>query len=368
LLRRDDQASSPLMARRLGGLQQHMTLRRNAALGPWWQLVIRLALMLALLAFVIGFHWIERESLRDNYDGHVSFVDIIYFTMISATTTGYGDIVPVTDQARLFDALIVTPIRIFFILILAGTAYTFVIKRVWNRWIMQRIQSTLRDHVVVVGFGVSGSQAVRELIARGTRPQNIVVIDRDADNLALAEELGCAVLQADATRDTVLQSVKADCACALIISAGSDDTSILVTLTARHVAPKVRISVVVRNADNELLARQAGATTVINPVSFAGLLMAGSAQGPVVHDYIADLASVSGRVRLVERGVRDEEIGQPLSAISGGLGVRIYRDGAPIGFWEPGARALEPGDTVVEIVPTCRAEAEENLSVVPARG
>ena len=57
----------------------------------------------------------------------------------------------------------------------------------------------------------------------------------------------------------------------MIVSAGRDDTSILITLTARHLAPHLPISIVVRNEDNELPARQAGATTVINPVSFAGL-------------------------------------------------------------------------------------------------
>lgn len=334
----------------------HLLLRRQSALGPWAQFWIRVALMIALLAFVVGFHWIERDSLRDNLDEHVSFSDIIYFTMISATTTGYGDVVPVTDQARLFDALIVTPIRIFFILILAGTAYTFVIKRVWNKWIMQRLQRTLHDHIIVVGFGVSGSQAVREMIARGTKASAIVVIDRNAANLEEAEEIGCAVLQADATRDTTLSAVKVERARALIVSAGSDDTSILVTLTARHLAPDLRVSVVVRNADNELLARQAGATTVINPVSFSGLLMASSTGGPIVHDYLSDLASMSGRVRLVERVATLKEIGQPLSAIATGLGVRIYRGGEPIGFWEKGVDALREGDTIVEIVPTCPAE------------
>lgn len=344
-----------------------MTLRRNSSLGPWTQFAIRVALMLGLLAFIIGFHWIERDSLRDNYDGHVSLSDIIYFTMISATTTGYGDVVPVTDQARLFDALIVTPIRIFFILILAGTAYTFVIKRVWSKWLMERIQNALKDHVVVVGYGVSGAEAVKELIARGTDPRRIVVIDCEEDAIRDAEELGCAVLAADATRDTTLQAVRIAQAKALIVSAGSDDTSILVTLTARHIAPHLKITVKVRNTDNELLARQAGATTVVNPVSFSGLLLAGSAEGPVVHDYIADLASMSGRVQLIERDVREAEVGRPLAEIEPGLGVRIVRNGQPIGFWEEGAKALRPGDTIVEIVPTCAHEKDLEPRVVPSR-
>ena len=344
-----------------------MTLRRNSSLGPWAQFAIRVAAMLFLLVFIVGFHWFERESLKDNHDNVVSFVDIIYFTMISATTTGYGDVVPVTDQARLFDALIVTPIRVFFILILAGTAYTFVIKRVWSKWVMQRIQSALTDHIVVVGYGVSGSEAVKELIARGTPPKNIVVIDCSAEALEGAEDLGCAVLQADATRDQTLEAVRVAEARSLIIAAGSDDTSILVTLTARHLARDVQITITVNNADNELLARQAGATTVVNPVSFAGLLLAGSASGPVVHDYIADLASMAGRVRLSEREVRPEEVGRPIHDIGPGLGVRVIRDGKPIGFWEAEAKELRAGDLILEIVPTCIHEADVKPTVVPAR-
>jgi voltage-gated potassium channel len=53
--------------------------------------------------------------------------------MISATTTGYGDIVPVTENTRMFDALVVTPIRIFFLLIFVGSAYLFVARRSWER-------------------------------------------------------------------------------------------------------------------------------------------------------------------------------------------------------------------------------------------
>ena len=69
--------------------------------------------------------------------------------MISATTTGYGDIVPVTAETRLFDAFVVTPIRIFFLLIFIGSAYLFVARRSWERFLMKRIERTLHDHVVV---------------------------------------------------------------------------------------------------------------------------------------------------------------------------------------------------------------------------
>lgn len=336
----------------------HVLLRRKAALPVWAQLGWRVGLVLGLLAFVVFLHWIERDGLRDNYDGHVSFVDVIYFTMISITTTGYGDIVPTGDHTRLFDALVVTPIRIFFVLIFIGTAYTFVLRRTWDKWRMEKLQRTLTGHVVVAGAGTTGGEAVDELIARGTPPASIVVIDCAEDALERPESLGCLILLADATRDKVLQEVRIAEASAMIVSGGRDDTSILITLTARHLAPDIPISVVVKNEDNELLARQAGATTVINPVSFAGLLLASSTHGPHLSDYLADLASTSGRVQLGERPARAEELGKPLSAIRDGLGVRLYRDGVPHGFWEPEAQSLREGDVIVEIVPTAATEAE----------
>lgn len=216
---------------------------------------------------------------------------------------------------------------------------------------MARIQKALTGHIIIAGFGTSGSEAVNELLARGEKPETLVVIDSDDGSLALAEALGCNVLKGDATRDRTLQDVAIDRARAIVISAGRDDTSILITLTARHLAPDLPISVVVRAEDNELLARQAGATTVINPASFAGLLLAGSVQGQHIANYLADLASVDGRVRLVQRSVSASEVGQSLRDIATGLGVRIYRGGKPYGFWDTEAARLEAGDVIVEIVP-----------------
>jgi voltage-gated potassium channel len=243
----------------------------------------------------------------------------------------------------------VTPIRIFFLLILAGTAYSFFIKRLWDKYVMRQLQKGLCDHIIIAGFGSSGSEAVAELVARGSEPSSLVVIDCNEEALTHAHDYGCMVLQGDATRDATLQAVHVERARALLVTAGRDDTSILVCLTARHLAPRLPITVSVRASDNELPARAAGATTVINPVSFAGLLMAGSAQGSGVADYLADLASARGRVQLRERMITADEVGRPLAEISSGVGLRILRDGAAISFEDPGACTLRQGDRIIEL-------------------
>lgn len=316
----------------------------------WVDLSWRVALVFGLIALVLLLHWVGRDGLKDNLDNHISFVDVLYFTTVTVTTVGYGDIVPVTPEARLFESLFVTPIRLFVWLIFLGTAYSLFLRNILYRWRMARIQADLHNHIIVTGFGTSGQEAVHELLARGTDPREIVVIDGSEQALELAEAQGCNILCGDSTRDRTLKDVAIHRARSMIVSAGRDDTSILITLTARHLAPRLPISIVVRNEDNELPARQAGATTVINPVSFAGLLLAGSTSGKHIADYMADLAASGGRVKLNERFVKPQEIGGPLSAITTGLGVRIYRDDRPIGFWEDGARQLQTGDLIIEIV------------------
>jgi voltage-gated potassium channel len=316
----------------------------------WFALAWRAAMVLLLIGIALSVHWLDRGGLRDNVDGAISFPDVLYFTMITITTVGYGDIVPVTERARLFDTFVVTPIRLFIWLIFLGTAYDFLLKRTWDRWRMAIIQRTLQGHIVVVGYGASGAEAVRELLDRGTAPEAIVVIDERQDARDAAAALGVAVVEGDATRNATLEAVRIDRARALIVAAGRDDTSILIVLTAHGLAPDVPISVSIRARDNVGLAHQAGAATVINPVSFTGLLLAGSTGGGHVAEYITDLASNHGPIMLHERTVRPDEIGQPLSGIDTGVGLRIYRDGDAHECGTPAVEKLEAGDRIIEIV------------------
>jgi voltage-gated potassium channel len=337
--------------KRLPTERTHYTLRRRDRTPAWLDLSWRILLAFALIGIALAVHWFDREGLRQNSGEPISFADVLYFTMITVTTVGYGDIVPVTQQARMFDTFVVTPIRLFVWLIFLGTAYDFLLKRVWEKWRMRVIQRNLDGHVIVAGYGLSGSEAVGELIRRGTDPQTIVVIDDDPAALRAAECCDVTVMEGNATRNAALDAAQVGRARSIIVAAGRDDTSILIVLTARRLAPDVPISVVIRSEDNEAIAHQAGASTVINPASFAGLLLAGSTQGAHIAEYMADLAAAGGQVALRERTVTADEVGKPLAQIGTGLGHRIYRGERSFGFWELEAGRLETDDVIVEVVP-----------------
>ena len=325
-------------------------LRLPARLGVGTSLALRIVLVQALFALAVGGHWWEREGLKDNIDDHISFSDVVYFTAITVTTVGYGDIVPASDAARMFDTFVVTPIRLFVWLIFLGTAYGFFFERGWQQVRTRMTQRKLDGHVVVCGYGTGGAAAVDELIAQGVASDRIVVVDKDAARAEAATQAGVIAITGDATHDDVLQAACIARAARVIVAPSRDDAAALIVLSARRLAPTARISVSVRAAENADLLHQAGADAIINPVLLGGQLLARAATNGHAVDYITDLAAARGRVALCERAVRANEVGQPLSAISTGMGVRIIRAGQPIGWFDAGAQKMEAGDIVVEIL------------------
>ena len=159
---------------------RHYHLRRQSRTPAWLALSWRALLAVGLISIAVAVHWFDRDGLRQNSGEPVTFADILYFTMITVTTVGYGDIVPVRQQARMFDTFVVTPIRLFVWVIFLGTAYDFLLKRVWEKWRVIGIQKRLGGHVILAGYGTSGSEAANGLVRRGADPTTIVVIDENA--------------------------------------------------------------------------------------------------------------------------------------------------------------------------------------------
>ena len=73
----------------------------DPARSPWWELGRRLLLALAILVGTVLLVYFDREGYRDGNDPPdyaVDLIDSIYYTTVTLSTTGYGDIAPVTDR------------------------------------------------------------------------------------------------------------------------------------------------------------------------------------------------------------------------------------------------------------------------------
>ena len=104
---------------------------------------------------------------------------------------------------------------------------------------MRLIQKNLRDHIIIAGYGVSNAKALEELLAARRGPAADRRHRQPRGALEQAKECGVAVLQGDASRnETLLGRPHRARRRALLISAGRDDSAILIVLTARKMAPR----------------------------------------------------------------------------------------------------------------------------------
>ncbi|MDP2382806.1 MAG: potassium channel family protein [Nitrospirota bacterium] len=318
------------------------------AWSPTRTLATRLGLTALLFFLVFSLLWWDRDGLRDQIDGEVSFTDVVYFTMITVSTVGYGDIVPVSTRARLIDALIVTPIRFGIWFLFLGTAYQLILRKYMEGYRMAKLQGTLDRHIIICGFGHTGLSTTKELLSRGTRADQIVVVDRDEERVQLAGSLGVAAFQADATHEAVLREAIIDKAKAIIIAAGRDDSSALMLLTARHLNSNVRIIVSAKNEENVKLFKQGGADTIVSPATFGGYIIAAAVDhGHMVH-YLDDLLTAGGRVGLIERTVRPDEIGITPANLKPDVLLRLYRGSTILSLSElDQIGQLQAGDILV---------------------
>lgn len=196
---------------------------------------------------------------------------------VSLSTTGYGDIVPVTLSARAIHSLLIAPMWVLFLIVLIGTTVETLATTTREQFRVNRWRKTLRNHTVVVGYGFKGRSAVTTLIDNGVSQDQIVVIDPDPVAANKATDKGLTTVAGDATRLEILRRAMVPEAKRVLVTTDRDDTNVLVTLTARQLNGNAEVSVAVREAAAHSQDREVthwsqyqllrGAHAVIRPMS-----------------------------------------------------------------------------------------------------
>ncbi len=333
---------------------RHLSIVRLPDRSPWRAVLRRIALALGLVLAVAVLLWFTRDGLRDSAkpERPPGFVDIFYFTIVSLTTVGYGDIAPVTDAARLLNALLLTPVRIFVWLLFLGTAYELSLLRFRfdEEYRMRQLRERLDGHVIVCGFGVKGRAIVKELLAHGHEPHDIVVIDPVEDAIADAAAQGVVALRGDASTEKLLRAAVVEKAAYVLAAPDRDDACVLICLTVRSLVPTVQLIASAREEENIKLLYRAGANVVVSPSVSGGRLMAAAVRQHAVPQFLDDLLAFGHGVDAAERVVRPEESGlyvRDLRDLERTLVLGIAHGDRRYAFHELADCQLEAGDVVV---------------------
>ncbi|MGH9134685.1 MAG: potassium channel family protein [Ilumatobacteraceae bacterium] len=323
----------------------------SRAADPLRSLAMRVGVAVGLLLVVALITWVGRDGYRDADGDPVTLLDAIYYASVSVTTTGYGDITPISPGSRALTAFLVTPARVLFLIVLVGTTIEVLTERFREALAVSRWRKHVTNHVIVVGYGTKGRGAVQTLIDGGTVDRaELVVIDAGGDAVEEARAAGLTAIHGDATRTSVLRQARASEARTVIVTTHRDDTATLVTLTARELSPTAVIVAAVRETENAHLLSQSGANTVIVSAEAAGRLLGLATEEPRAVAVIEDLLVAGRGLRLTERPATASEHGGPPGVVDGCLPVAVVRDGVRIAFDEDGFDRIQPGDIIIGLV------------------
>jgi voltage-gated potassium channel len=327
------------------GMSTRIRLPRGRS-SPLRSLLLRLAAATAVLLVMFLIVVFDRGGYTDNADGQVSVLDALYYTTVSISTTGYGDVVPVSTAARLITSLVITPLRVIFLGILVASAFEVLTQRTRDDFRVHRWKERTRMHTVVIGYGTKGRAAIATLVASGTPQDQFIVVDKHNDLIAEANADGIAGLVGDATRTSVLNQAKVAEAAYVVIAPDRDDTAVLITLSTRQINRTAVIAVAIRESENEPLVLQSGANAVITSSEAAGRLLGFAAVSPTLSHVFADLLVHGTGLEVVERDVRADEVGRPPAAGADQI-IAVVRGGLPLPF--DSSTALVGSDRVVVV-------------------
>ncbi len=306
--------------------------------------LFRFMALFLLISMISGIVYIDRDSYNDSQDGEISELDAIYFTVVSITTTGYGDIVPVKQDARIIDTVFITIGRAAMWFVIVGTAYQFVFERYREAYLMKAIQKRLSDHVIIVGFSTAGRSTARELQAKGMKKGQIVVISSDPTDAQDAAETGYVSILGDASKEKNLKDAMILKARAVVIATRRDDTNVLISLTAKDLNPDVKVISQVTDLENIKLLRKSGVETIIAPGVTAGSLMATATTQPYVVNLLEDVMTSETGMYLSQRGIMGSEIGKDPRSLKSIVVLGVVRNKKVLSLERMDDLKLKEGD------------------------
>ena len=349
------------LRRHLDAIDQDLAAKPDATLvdylripdkyvSPGRRIARRLLYALSALLATVLVVYLDRDGYRDVDSGPttLSLLDCFYYATVSLSTTGYGDITPLTDRARLMNVLLITPLRFAFLIVLIGTTVETLTAASRQAIRIQRWRNSVRNHTVVVGYGTKGRTAVTAMIGDGVAPADIVVVDTDQVSLDRANAAGLVTVKGDANKSDVLRLAGAQHARAIVVATNSDPTAVLVTLTARELAPKAQIIASVREGENRHLLLQSGADSVVVSSETAGRLLGLATSKPTVVEMIEDLLTPDAGLVIAEREVETKEVGGSPRHLSD-IVLGVVRGGRLLRVDDAAVDALEPADRVLYV-------------------
>lgn len=237
--------------------------------------------LFALVGVILtmGYGVVGCYLLGDQFSPHIrDFSSALYFTVVTMSTVGYGDVTPHTADARLFTiSLIVLGLVVF------ATALTAIVGPLINQHMMNLLQPRKKamkrkDHIIVVGEGALARNAIKSLSERGVQVTTIWGA-RPQEGTESPVDL----VIGDGGDVDVLKHAGVEAAHAVLALSDDDSNNAFVALAAKDANENVRTVVVVSDAHNMGRIRHVRPDAVLALPVIGGELLAMALSGEEIN-------------------------------------------------------------------------------------
>ena len=205
------------------------------------------------------------------YIMHLDIINSLYYTVITISTVGYGDITPITPVQKLFTVTLVLGGvgLVAYAFTLAITVISMAVEEVTSGSRQRRKISAAKNHFILCGYGRVGSAVFKELKKRN---QDAIIIEKNRNIIEkeLWEDSDVLAIPGDATDEDILVSAGIKKARGVIIATGEDVDNLFITLTARELHPETWIVARASKRENIKRLYRSGADKVISPETSGG--------------------------------------------------------------------------------------------------
>ena len=215
-----------------------------------------------------------------------SFIDSLYMTIITISTVGFEEVHALDTAGRAFNIFLIiggTSVMLYTLTSVVQYLLEGQLVNIWGRRRMKDRISKLNNHVILCGYGLVGREVARVFESESTP---FVVIEADAQVVALAAESNYMVIEGNATSDDVLVEAGIHRARALVAALGTDADNVYVTLSAREMRPDLFVVARHSAAESESKLIHAGANRTMSPYRIGGRRLAMLTLRPVVVDFV----------------------------------------------------------------------------------
>lgn len=249
--------------------------------------LVTLLLLIGFITFVGGaIIYIFEYEKNTNIS---SFFDAIYWSLVTISTVGYGDISPVTDVGR----------ALTMILIMAGIGFisftTSIITSAFTEKLeelkLNRVKikiNKLDNYYLVCGYGQISKIFCKKLEQRG---EKFVIIDTDDARIDEANSDGYLTFKGDITDRNVIKRFKFSKMREVFVMLDDDILNTFIILSIKSYAPHSKIIAVASNDSNKMKMEIAGAYYVVIPSKVSALLAYVYVGAPVTFEVIDAILS-----------------------------------------------------------------------------